>query len=171
MAPPNLPMIAIDQFRHILLLEDDTTFITEVDIKIGSCKSLYGSTKCCQFGLMGTSSSLLGHFVSLLSIKCIACVHYFLISPKYTTDPQQGHYFLIFPKHTTDRHVWTCLQLPHALCTLEYIANNEKAFFEKTQRTFAFHFMVKVEQASQEVSGTESYKLSLAGKTRNRIVR
>ena len=140
LAPPNLPMIAIDNFRHILLLEDDTTFITEVDIKIGSCKSLYGSTKCCQFGLMGTSSSLLRHFVSLLSIIFIACVRYFC-----------NCHMLSVPSNTQQ--------------------TMRKPFFEKTQRTFAFHFMVKVQQASQEVSGTESYKLRLAGKTTNRVVR
>ena len=49
LTPQNLPMISIDQFRHILLLEDDTTFIGKVDIKIGGYKSLYSSIVSVSF--------------------------------------------------------------------------------------------------------------------------
>ena len=44
--PKELLMIKIDEYQHILLLDDDATFIGEVDIKMGSYRSLYGSVTC-----------------------------------------------------------------------------------------------------------------------------
>ena len=39
--PKELLMIKIDEYQHILLLDDDATFIGEVDIKMGSYRSLH----------------------------------------------------------------------------------------------------------------------------------